>query len=81
MSNVSKLLQYFSAAISYSMSFLLQILLDNGFDVWTVNSKNQSAMGLALESGHLSVYKHLLLYQTCQCLLTEATKHKMTNLR
>ncbi|XP_048777162.1 uncharacterized protein LOC125681217 isoform X3 [Ostrea edulis] len=59
----------------------LQILLDNGFDVWTVNSKNQSAMGLALESGHLSVYKHLLLYQTCQCLLTEATKHKMTNLR
>ncbi|XP_062571965.1 uncharacterized protein LOC134233924 isoform X2 [Saccostrea cucullata] len=59
----------------------LQILLDNGFDVWTINDQNESALGLALKNGHLSVYKHLLLYQTCQCLLTEATKHKIANLR
>ncbi|XP_061164793.1 uncharacterized protein LOC133173775 isoform X2 [Saccostrea echinata] len=59
----------------------LQILLDNGFDVWTMNDQNESALGLALKNGHLSVYKHLLLYQTCQCLLTEATKHQITNLR
>lgn len=63
------------------MLIFLQILLDNGFDVWTANKQNKSALSLALENGHMSVYKHLLLYQTCQCLLTEATRHKMANLR
>ncbi|KAK3100582.1 hypothetical protein FSP39_022143 [Pinctada imbricata] len=59
----------------------LQVLLENGFDVLKANNDGQTVLQTALNYRQQTVYKYLILYQTCQCLLQQTTLSRQLHQR
>ncbi|XP_052084330.1 uncharacterized protein LOC127721609 isoform X1 [Mytilus californianus] len=50
----------------------LQILLDNGYDVWSKNSEGLCPIQLAIHNHHTECYGFMLLFESSRCLASEA---------